>query len=113
MSHSALNQSLLEYLRYQYPAMRGDILLNKRVQDLESTVASAGPLIESFELERDQLKAELAQARAHNAALLEACEAALIIIDRAGETARLPLGMLPRYRQIEAAIALEKGEKSS
>jgi len=63
--------------------------------------------------ERDQLKAELAQASAHNAALLEACKE---IAKGEGDFHRDPLvhaeNTIQNMKQLaRAAIALEKGEK--
>ena len=69
-------------------------------------------LNEEITRERDQLKAELAQARAHNAALLEACKE---IAKGEGDFHRDPLvhaeNTIQNMKQLaRAAIALEKGQ---
>src|SRR6185369_15263251 len=61
--------------------------------------------------ERDQLKAELAQARAHNAALFEAlklCDSAFICW-QVGQIPGRPEDILALITKVRAAIALAKG----
>jgi hypothetical protein len=69
--------------------------------------SNSTPAPDPFTRERDQLKAELAQARAHNAALLEACQFFLTCATEDNDWARLP----ECIEKIDSAIALEKGEK--
>jgi len=66
--------------------------------------------------ERDQLKAELAQARAHNAALIEACDKAGRVLAGLACAEKPPVWVVSDevyelMDQLRAAIALEKGEK--
>jgi len=86
-----------------------EALADRRLDQFDQLVGENADLLR----ERDQLKAELAQARAHNAALIEACEAALAELvnhdrDHLGYTRNSVFSVC---RQLRAAIALEKGEK--